>query len=114
VSGPDGDGPTRSSSGPAERPGRGDHPCRAGRSVRDRNLARATHSAAAMEAYDANYVGGDINGGVQDIHQLLFRPWPTLDPYRVGDGLIVHAARRWVHGMSGYWAARSALRHELR
>ena len=85
---------------------------------RDRILARATHSPAAMEAYDANYVGGDINGGIQDIRQLLFRPWPTLDPYRVGDGLYLCSSSTppggGVHGMSGYWAARSALRHELR
>ncbi|HEY8846117.1 MAG TPA: NAD(P)/FAD-dependent oxidoreductase, partial [Candidatus Limnocylindrales bacterium] len=85
---------------------------------RDRILARATHSPAEMEAYDANYVGGDINGGIQDIRQLLFRPWPTLDPYRVGDGLYLCSSSTppggGVHGMSGYWAARSALRHELR
>ena len=85
---------------------------------RDRILARATHSPAAMEAYDANYVGGDINGGIQDIRQLLFRPWPTLDPYRVGDGLYLCSSSTppggGVHGMSGYWAARSALGHELR
>jgi phytoene dehydrogenase-like protein len=85
---------------------------------RDRILARATHSPAALEAYDANYVGGDINGGIQDIRQLLFRPWPTLDPYRVGDGLYLCSSSTppggGVHGMSGYWAARSALRHELR
>jgi phytoene dehydrogenase-like protein len=85
---------------------------------RDRILARATHSPAAMEAYDANYVGGDINGGIEDIRQLLFRPWPTLDPYRVGDGLYLCSSSTppggGVHGMSGYWAARSALRHELR
>ena len=49
---------------------------------RDRILARAVHGPAAMEAHDANYVGGDINGGIEDIRQLLFRPWPALDPYR--------------------------------
>ena len=85
---------------------------------RDRILARATHAPAAMEAYDENYVGGDINGGIQDIRQLIFRPWPTLDPYRVGDGLYLCSSSTppggGVHGMSGYWAARSALRHELR
>ena len=42
-----------------------------------------------MEAYDANYVGGDINGGIEDIRQLFFRPWPALDPYRVGVGLYL-------------------------
>ena len=52
-----------------------------------------------MEAHDANYVGGDINGGIQDIRQLIFRPWPTLDPYHARDPgpvpvLVVHAAGR--------------------
>jgi phytoene dehydrogenase-like protein len=85
---------------------------------RDRILARATHGPAAMEAYDANYVGGDINGGVQDIRQLVFRPWPALDPYRMGDGIYLCSASTppggGVHGMSGMLAARSALRHDLR
>jgi phytoene dehydrogenase-like protein len=85
---------------------------------RDLILARATHSPAAMETYDANYVGGDINGGIQDIRQLIFRPWPMLDPYRVGQGLYLCSSSTppggGVHGMSGMLAARSALRHELR
>ena len=85
---------------------------------RDRILARATHGPAAMEAYDENYVGGDINGGIQDIRQLIFRPWPALDPYRVGKGLYLCSSSTppggGVHGMSGMLAARSALRHELR
>ncbi|MEA2544916.1 MAG: hypothetical protein QOI09_189 [Chloroflexota bacterium] len=85
---------------------------------RDLILARATHSPAAMEAYDENYVGGDINGGIEDIRQLVFRPWPALDPYRVGEGLYLCSSSTppggGVHGMSGMLAARSALRHELR
>ena len=85
---------------------------------RDLILARTTHSPTQMEAYDANYVGGDINGGIQDIRQLIFRPWPTLDPYRVGEGLYLCSSSTppggGVHGMSGMLAARSALRHDLR
>jgi phytoene dehydrogenase-like protein len=85
---------------------------------RERILARATHGPGAMEAYDENYVGGDINGGIQDIRQLIFRPWPTLDPYRVGAGLYLCSSSTppggGVHGMSGMLAARSALRRELR
>ncbi len=84
---------------------------------RDRILARATHGPAQMEDYDANYVGGDINGGIQDARQLIFRPWPSLDPYRVGEGLYLCSSSTppggGVHGMSGMLAARSALRHEL-
>ncbi len=41
---------------------------------RDRILARSTLGPAAMETYDANYVGGDINGGIQDIRQLCSVP----------------------------------------
>ena len=86
---------------------------------RDRVLARHTYDPAGMAAHDANYVGGDINGGIQDIRQLVFRPWPTLDPYRIGDsGLYLCSSSTppggGVHGMSGLLAARSALRHDLR
>ena len=85
---------------------------------RDRILARATRGPADVEADNPNDVGGDINGGVQDIRQLVFRPWPAIDPYRVGDGLYLCSSSTppggGVHGMCGYHAARSALRHELR
>ena len=85
---------------------------------RDLILARATHSPAQTETYDANYIGGDINGGIQDIRQLIFRPWPSLDPYRVGEGLYLCSSSTppggGVHGMSGMLAAQSALRHDLR
>ena len=68
---------------------------------------------AAVEAHDTNYVGGDINGGIQDIRQLIFRPWPTLDPYRVAPGLYLCSSSTppggGVHGMCGWFAARSAL-----
>jgi phytoene dehydrogenase-like protein len=85
---------------------------------RDRILGRATHSPAQLEAHDANYVGGDINAGIFDIRQMLFRPTPSLDPYRAGPGLYISSSSTppggGVHGMGGYHAARSALRHELR
>lgn len=85
---------------------------------RDRILARTSHGPAAMEAYDENYVGGDVNGGIQDIRQLLFRPWPARHPYRLGTGLYLCSSSTppggGVHGMSGMLAAQSALRRELR
>jgi phytoene dehydrogenase-like protein len=85
---------------------------------RDRILARATHSPAQIEAYDANYIGGDINAGIEDIRQLIFRPVPSLDPYHAGPGLYLCSSSTppggGVHGMSGYLAARSALRRDLR
>jgi phytoene dehydrogenase-like protein len=45
-------------------------------------MARNTLTAAAMEQYNANYVGGDINGGLQDLSQLFSRPIVSLNPYR--------------------------------
>jgi phytoene dehydrogenase-like protein len=85
---------------------------------RDLVLARATHSPAQVEATNANYIGGDINAGIEDIRQLLFRPVPSLDPYHAGPGLYLCSSSTppggGVHGMSGYLAARSALRRELR
>ena len=85
---------------------------------RDRILARATLGPKGLEAHDPNYVGGDINAGIFDIRQMLFRPTVSLDPYRAGPGLYLGSASTppggGVHGMGGYLAARSALRHELR
>ncbi len=48
---------------------------------RERVLARSTRSAAAMELYNPNYIGGDINGGVQDLRQLFTRPVCAPCPY---------------------------------
>ena len=85
---------------------------------RDLILARSVRGPANLEAYDENYVGGDINGGIQDWRQLVFRPSPSLDPYRAGAGIYLCSASTppggGVHGMGGHHAARSALRHELR
>jgi phytoene dehydrogenase-like protein len=82
---------------------------------RDLILARATKDAAAMEAWDANYVGGDINGGIGDLRQLLFRPVVRWNPYTTPDPSLFLCSSSTppgggVHGMSGYHAARSAER----
>jgi phytoene dehydrogenase-like protein len=86
---------------------------------RDRIIGRATHSPGQMAAHDENYIGGDINGGIQDIRQLIFRPTPSLDPYFTGaPGLYLCSSSTppggGVHGMGGLLAARSALRRDLR
>jgi phytoene dehydrogenase-like protein len=78
-------------------------------------LARHTRDARALEAYDANYVGGDINGGVQDLRQTLLRPTAQWNPYRTPlDGVYLCSSSTppggGVHGMCGHLAARSALR----
>lgn len=83
--------------------------------VRDRILARFARSAPEMEAYNPNYVGGDIGTGANDMRQLAFRPRISPDPYRTGvDGVYLCSAATppggGVHGMCGYNAAQSALR----
>jgi len=85
---------------------------------RDRILARATSGPADLEAYDPNYVGGDINGGIQDLRQLVTRPVARLDPYSTpAHGVYLCSSSTppggGVHGMSGVFAARSALRREF-
>ena len=52
---------------------------------RDRVLARASMHAAEMEAYNPNYVGGDINGGRMDLGQLFTRPVARPSPYTTPD-----------------------------
>ncbi len=86
---------------------------------RDRILARHTSGPAAMEAYNPNYVGGDINGGVQDLGQLFTRPTVSLNPYATGlPGVYLCSSSTppggGVHGMCGFHAAEAALRGSLR
>lgn len=78
-------------------------------------LARATTNADALERYNANYVGGDINGGSALLSQLFTRPVARLDPYSTPNPRVFLCSSSTppgggVHGMCGYWAATSALR----
>jgi phytoene dehydrogenase-like protein len=82
---------------------------------RDRILARSVMSPTMLEQYNPNYVGGDINGGVQDLWQLFTRPTLRLVPYATpAQGLYICSSSTppggGVHGMCGYFAARAALR----
>lgn len=77
-------------------------------------LARHTMNSAQMEKYNPNYVGGDINGGIQDWGQLFTRPVVSLNPYATPlKGLYLCSSSTppggGVHGMCGYWAAKTAL-----
>src|SRR5207237_729045 len=45
-------------------------------------LARSSMGPTDLEAHNRNLVGGDLNAGVMDLGQLLFRPVPKLVPYR--------------------------------
>jgi len=79
---------------------------------RSRILARTTTNALEMERYNSNYIGGDINGGVQDIRQFFTRPVASLKPYRTSNPKIYLCSSSTppgggVHGMCGVHAARS-------
>ncbi len=82
--------------------------------TRARIRAQAAKSPAALARYNANYVGGDIATGANDLRQLLLRPRLTLHPYRTGvPGVYLCSAATppgaGVHGMCGHNAARAAL-----
>jgi phytoene dehydrogenase-like protein len=84
-----------------------------------RVLAFNTRDSVQMEAYNPNYVGGDINTGVQDLWQQFTRPAVRLDPYSTPlKGIFLCSSATppggGVHGMCGYYAAQSALRRVLR
>jgi phytoene dehydrogenase-like protein len=86
---------------------------------RDRILARSVLDPARLEADNPNLVGGHVNGGLQDLPQLVFRPAPRLSPYSTpAPGVFICSSSTppggGVHGMCGYWAARAALRTALR
>ncbi|MDB5241738.1 MAG: dependent oxidoreductase, partial [Spirosoma sp.] len=81
---------------------------------RERILARHVMNTAAVEAWNENYVGGDINGGVQDVTQLFTRPALRFSPYRTSaKGIYICSSATppggGVHGMGGYHAAQRAL-----
>jgi phytoene dehydrogenase-like protein len=80
---------------------------------RDLILAKTSANAQAVERYNPNYVGGDINGGVQDLRQLYTRPTLRLNPYSTPlKGVYLCSSSTppggGVHGMCGYHAARLA------
>ena len=82
---------------------------------KDRILERSVRPPAAMEAYNPNFIGGDINGGVQDFGQLFSRPVGMFSPYSIPstDMFICSSSTPpggGVHGMCGYFAAQAALR----
>jgi phytoene dehydrogenase-like protein len=83
---------------------------------RDRILARSTLSPADLERSNPNYVGGDINGGLANLSQLVTRHVARWSPYSTPlQGVFLCSASTppggGVHGMCGYHAARAALRY---
>jgi phytoene dehydrogenase-like protein len=86
---------------------------------KDLVLERSVMGPADVEAHNANYVGGDINGGVQDLRQLFTRPVARLNPYTTPNERLFFCSSSTppgggVHGMCGHFAALAALRRTLR
>jgi phytoene dehydrogenase-like protein len=82
---------------------------------RDRIIATVSKSAAELQAYNPNYIGGDIIGGANDRLQMLFRPRVAIDPYFTGVPGVYLCSQSTppgagIHGLCGYHAAQSALR----
>lgn len=86
---------------------------------RDCILHRTTHNTRQLEAFNPNLVGGDINGGRQDITQLFTRPVARWSPYSTPDKSVYICSSSTppgggVHGMCGYHAARKAFHDHFR
>lgn len=85
---------------------------------RDCIIARCARGPAALEKDNANLVGGDINGGLADLRQMIARPICNLQPYKTPlKGTYICSASTppggGVHGMCGYNAAIISLRQDF-
>ena len=85
---------------------------------RDCILAKSVKFPADLETYNANYIGGDINGGAGILSQLFTRPIAKINPYAMPTkGLYICSSSTppggGVHGMCGFHAAKSVLKNEF-
>jgi phytoene dehydrogenase-like protein len=81
-----------------------------------RDLIAGRHVLAPRDLEDrnVNLVGGDVGGGSYALDQLVFRPLPSLSPYRTPlRGLYLGSASTFpggaVHGVPGNAAAKAAI-----
>jgi phytoene dehydrogenase-like protein len=82
---------------------------------RERIVQRHAMGPVALQRYNPNCVGGDINGGLQDLRQLFTRPAVRLLPYTTPDRSLYVCSSSTppgggVHGIAGMLAAEVALR----
>ncbi|TDN92579.1 NAD(P)/FAD-dependent oxidoreductase [Microbacterium sp. BK668] len=85
---------------------------------RDTILATHSRTAVEVERHNPNYPGGDIAAGAPSFWQLIRRPVLSTDPWRTPmRGVYLASASvapgPGVHGLAGWFAALSALRHEF-
>lgn len=83
---------------------------------RDTIVASHSRNAVQLEFENPNLVGGDISGGVIDLRQTIARP-RLVHPSRLASGLYLASSSAapgpGVNGLSGWIAARGALRREF-
>lgn len=82
-------------------------------------LQRSTMNTKALENFNPNLIGGDINGGKQDITQLFTRPVARLSPYTTPNPQIYICSSSTppgggVHGMGGFHAAEKVLKDHFK
>jgi phytoene dehydrogenase-like protein len=83
---------------------------------RERIVARHVRTVRQMSQYNPNYIGGDISVGTNTVRAMASRPRLALDPYSTGvPGVYLCSSATppggGVHGMCGYHAAQTALKH---
>lgn len=86
---------------------------------RDLVLDRRAIGPDELEAGNANFVGGDISGGIVDLRQMIARPLLRRSPWTlpIPDTYLCSASTlpgSGVHGMGGLHAATAALAGPLR
>ena len=85
---------------------------------RDIVVAVRSVPAARLAEHNANLVGGDIGVGGNTLYHALAGPTPRLNPWStpIPKAYLCSSATPpggGVHGMSGYYAARTVLRREF-
>lgn len=85
---------------------------------RDTIIGLHSRTAVDVERHNPNYPGGDIAAGAPSLWQLIRRPVISPQPWRTPmPGVYLASASvapgPGVHGLAGWYAALSALRHEF-
>ena len=85
--------------------------------TRDLVVAARGIPAAGMHEHNASLIGGDIAQGTVTMARMLARPRAARDPWHLADGAYLCSGAAipgpGVHGMGGWFAARSLLRREF-
>ena len=86
---------------------------------KDQVIGRHVITTGQLEQYNDNYIGGDISCGAMNWKQAMFRPTFRLDPYSTPNRKLFLCSAATppgpgVHGMCGYFAARSAMRKAIK